>query len=404
MTITVKASRVFGSTDDFYGDVIVHNDVEIASEIAEICPYTYEWPDVSSMHHMGFVGSSRDYPNKYVAFNENYHILSVGTNLGTGLQKDNHFGDKNYLITQYWIFDFLNNTVISNAITDITKAVLLLNNGKILCYKYTSPNYVYTEGDPFTGEKDTPLGAIQTTTTNIYPTSYFQSGDYQYLLRNSNTSQSYERCDGLDSAYNIVVWNKGGTYDLYVAMGMLWGYTFYSGYNAIENPRNYYKYLVNPLDVNDYYYFSSLNDYRYLCELKGSDKTILVYDNTSLSLYKIKFDSSHNNVTFLQTGTGGRVINFENKTLYRDNSGVLYDITNNSVLSSSFPSFYYAYGDTKNNWIWMVEGNDMCAYELNGTLAYKIENVSNDTNEPKVAVYRNKFVFKDKIVCWEWED
>lgn len=405
MTLRIRNSRVLGSIESFYGNVDVYNTVEGISSLLTHCPYSF--PDPNSIIHFGYGNSALDNTKKLVKFNQDYSVFEITVGVGeSGLQNRIHFGDKNYYITKDIIIDLPNNNVSANLITDIDDAEILLNNGKLLCWERVGYYQEWMEADPFTGTKYSASGALQSNLNTIQFTRYFEAEDIAYVLANTNIRQSYEIVYSLENSFTRTVWNKGGTYDNYFAIGFYFGLTCYWGYVTNANPRYYWIFLQDPFDENIYYYYSSLINYTVVGELIGSNRTLIVRSGANNDLYTLDFTDTIGVLTLLKESDGGNCINFDNRTLYRESSdNTLYDLTNNVTVKTNYPALDTPIADIKNNWIWSIVGTDFCAYNMNGVLVYTIEDVVTAIGiTPYVIGYRNKFIFHDKIVHWEWED
>jgi len=417
---SIRNSKLFGTTADYYGNISISSVLEAESKIADYCPLP--GLDTASMVHINI---RRDYPIHNMGFDENYSIIFIGS--GSGFNNFYSVGDKNYVITKDYVVSLITKEISENLIQDITNIQALLDNAKILCYEDISTIRYWKFSDPFTGTDYDPITNLDETGKSYHVTWYFQNDSKEYVITTAASSNQFNLYNLTDNTVRVALYFGSGTsgyYDLYynetepkIFAKVIW----YSG------GTKYWRLTFCPVFGSSYenaVYTGGATEECYPVGIdQGNGYLFITYPTSN----KINRYNINTKVTTADWITGISVTDQDPRIYFKDKLFVilgsnLWNLTSGSCVCTSFPSVYgdryCKTGDDKNQWIWYTDGTDIVAVDFSGTEQYRIEDVAIDRADTWIDFQQNKFIitsiygydsflnplYNNTIIYWDYDD
>lgn len=439
---SIRNSKLFGTKADYYGDIIISGVSEAESKIANYCPTNYQ---SEGIYHSHVFNNSIGY-----GFIGDYTIRTITNNAFTKDHQTGIFSDKNAVFSQTRYYDLA--TATMTLISGNNPYHAIMDDGYAISIGY---NYNIMKINPYSGDTETITSGSSIRSPFYLPYNhesimYFKRNGKEYLAWVTGSVSTgyfnlYNYTDNILTYKSFtktfktryLTGNNQKTFQKYFLYKNHIVFLYY-GLSSYDSRWDYYNIINYNIDTNTVLTSSSYGDnysdfalkpiaidynegYIYWPQFSWPSTFFIARYNISTNVFTSDYMKGIPNPTYIEEVNG--VLQFDNRVLIQSTqtpnskhslwdaslgySGLVATDLTARVTSST------ACEDNYNIWCWRKNGDDLCAYDLNGDIQYTIEDVCiSDTGYTSIFFQHNKFIitngdstygYVNKIIYWDIE-
>lgn len=439
---TIKKSKLLGSTADYFGDITVFGNSQPESKLNDYCPANYKSENI---YHSHVYNNSIGY-----GFKGNYTIRTIISNAFDKNSQSGIFSDKNAVFNQNHYYDLATATMTIPYPGNNTYNAIM-DDGYAINIGYDIKRINIYSGDTETIASGSSIDYPLDLEYNHRSIMYFKRNGKEYLawVTSGISSRYFNLYNYTDDILTYKLFTSGFTsryltgnnqktfqkYFLYENRIVF----LYYGWSSYDSRWDYF-YIINyNIDTNTVLTSTSWGDntsdfalksvamdynegYIYWNQFSWPSTHYIARYNVSTNVFTSNYMTSFPNPTYIEEVNG--VLQFDNRVLIQSTQNPiskhsLWDASLgfNGLVATNLTkkvSPSSACEDNYNVWCWRQNGDDLCAYDINGDIQYTIEDVCiSDTGYTSILFQHNKFIitngdstygYVNKIIYWEIEE